>query len=187
MSANPADKNSPVQPSTLPQVDRVEAILSEYEALRNEVLKRLEFRYQIINLTLVVAGTFLSVGVQPNISPAVLLVYPILAMFLITGWIYNLVQLRKLGNYIRDNIEAKLVVTGWESYLTGRRRQADSFQPLDYLGTISTGGLFLSTQILSVVLAFLKSLSTATDYVLLLCSLIAIFITLFLLKKSTQI
>lgn len=63
--------------------------LTEYKALRDEIVKRIEFRYQIINLILIVAGTFLTVGVQASIPASVLLVYPILALFLISGWAHN--------------------------------------------------------------------------------------------------
>ena len=57
-------------------------LVEQYISLRNEIEKRIEIRQQILALTLLVAGTFLTVGVQPNVPEVVLLFYPIIAMFL---------------------------------------------------------------------------------------------------------
>ena len=43
--------------------------LAEYSALREEVLKRIELQNQILNLTLIIAGTAASVGYQFNSGP----------------------------------------------------------------------------------------------------------------------
>lgn len=67
------------------KTEDITLVATKYKALRDEIVKRLEFRYQIINLTLVVAGTFLTIGVQANMPASVLLVYPLLASFLIAA------------------------------------------------------------------------------------------------------
>ena len=59
-------------------------VAAEYKALRDEILKRVEFRYQLLNITLISAGTLLGAGLNANSAP-VLLVYPILAAFLAGG------------------------------------------------------------------------------------------------------
>src|SRR5689334_19293985 len=63
--------------------------VTEYNALRSTVIKRLEFRYQILNLILIVAGTFLTIGLQKDNPSSILLVYPILALFLTAIWTHN--------------------------------------------------------------------------------------------------
>jgi hypothetical protein len=158
-------------------------ILEEYQALRNEVLKRIEFRYQLINLIIVVSGTFFSVGIQSNVSNSILLVYPILALFLISGWVYNGLILRQIGNYIRENIETNITELRWESYLKEQRGKFKSHSPFGMLGTLSTSGIVLTTQVLAVGIALLKFKPMPTDIALLACSLVAIILTLIIILQ----
>lgn len=69
------EMNSSLPPS---DIDSTTFALNEFNALNNEIVKRLEIQYQFIALTLIVAGTFLSLGSQANTTPVVLLVYPII-------------------------------------------------------------------------------------------------------------
>jgi hypothetical protein len=162
-------------------------ILEEYQALRNEILKRLEFRYQLINIIVVVSGTFLSVGIQPNVPTSVLLVYPILALFLISGWVYNGVILTQIGKYIRENIEINIVEFKWESYLKERKTKLNFSNPFGFLGILSTSGLALTTQFLAVGIALLKFKFIPTDIVLLICSFVAIILTLIIILRYNSL
>ena len=101
MNSNISAEKSPGQSGELGQVEDTTGMVTEYQALRSEILKRIEFRYQLINLILIVAGTFLTVGLQPNISASMLLVYPILALFLVAGWVHNGVATLRIARYIR--------------------------------------------------------------------------------------
>src|SRR6266567_1010077 len=91
----------------VPEVHSVRALLlvEQYVSLRNEIEKRIEIRQQILALTLLVAGTFLTVGVQPSVSPVVLLFYPIIAMFLGAIWEHNDLRVGQLNFYIRTEVE----------------------------------------------------------------------------------
>src|SRR5512135_1535776 len=93
-------------------------VAAEYKALRDEILNRIEFRYQLLNLTLISAGTLLAAGVHADVSAAVLLVYPILAAFLAAGWVHNGNAIVPLARYIRDELEGDHTGLGWERYLT---------------------------------------------------------------------
>lgn len=159
-------------------------ILTEYKALRDEIVKRVEFRYQIINLILIVAGTFLTVGVQSNIPASVLLVYPILALFLLASWAHNGVAALRIGKYVREYIEKKVAGLNWE---TNMKEQFPQYQPFGLLGFLSTTGLVLTTQTLALVLALLKSKFTTIDIVLAVCGALSIFLTLILLRQITQL
>ena len=57
-------------PIEIPEASSIRALLlvEQYTSLRSEIEKRIEIRQQILALTLLVAGTFLTVGVQPNVS-----------------------------------------------------------------------------------------------------------------------
>ena len=175
-----------VQSSSMVTTSSIENanILAEYQTLREDILKRMEFRYQLINLLLVVAGAFFTLGLQPNISSSVLLIYPILALFLTAGWAHNGVVMVKIGNYLREELEVKTVGLKWHTRIATSYPQFSGFS---FLGTISTSGLVLTTQVLALVLALIRFSATLVETVLLVCSLIAIGATLVLLRQSTQL
>lgn len=122
--------------------------ISEFAALNSEIVKRLEIQYQFMALTLIVAGTFLSLGAQTNNNPVVLLVYPIIALFLAIGWQQNAIVIRQLGLYIRDRSESRVAGGGWESY-----RKSMSLIHQRNLTTLFTRGTFVGTQLIAIVTA----------------------------------
>ena len=159
-------------------------ILAEYQTLRDDILKRIEFRYQLINLLLVVAGAFFTLGLQPNIPSSVLLIYPILALFLTAGWAHNGVVMVKIGDYLREELEVKTVGLKWHTRIATSYPQFSGFS---FLGTISTSGLVLTTQVLALVLALIRFGATLIETVLLVCSLVAVVATMVLLRQSAQL
>ena len=159
------------------KIDNATFAISEYTALRSEILKRIEIQHQLITLTLVVAGTFLSLGSQTNADPVVLLVYPIIAMFLAIGWEQNMLHIRQLGIYIRDRIESRISGGGWENHRTEFSTQYKSYT------TLFTRGTFVGTQLIAVGLALSKSTYTSLQIGLLLIDAIAIIVTLLIIKR----
>ncbi len=157
-------------------------VAAEYRALRDELLNRLNFRYQLLNLTLIIAGTLLAAGVHADVSAAVLLVYPLLAAFLAAGWVHNGNTIVPLTRYIRDELEVKYSGLGWESYLY---THADHRFLYEGLGLIYAAGIFLSTSIVSLVLGLLKTTGNPTDIVLTVLDGIAIVfvVVIFLLSQ----
>jgi hypothetical protein len=176
-----SQQRSPTQLNT----EDITLVVSEYKALRDEIMKRLEFRYQTVTLILIVSGTFLSVGVQTAVPASVLLVYPLLALFLIAAWAHNGVATLRIARYIREHIELKTHGLRWETYL---KEEAPHLpQPYGFLGTVSTTGLVLGTQLLAVVLALFKGNFTILDTVLLVCSLASFILALFLSWYMTRL
>jgi len=163
-------------------------MLAEYQALREDILQRIQFRYQLINLLLVVAGTFLSIGSgvgQLNVAAApILLIYPILALFLAASWAHNGLVIVIIGQYIKDEIEPKMIGLNWQ---TNTWKSFPKFSSFSMLGLISTSGLILTTQVLAIFLALLKFTSTSVEIALLIFSSIAIIITAFLLYKAKDL
>ncbi|HVG00546.1 MAG TPA: hypothetical protein VND68_11960 [Chloroflexia bacterium] len=148
----------------------------EYKALRDEIIKRIEFIYQTVTIILIVAGTFLSVGTQPTIPSVVLLIYPVLAFLILVNWAYQIDLILQTGRYIRENIERVIPGLGWETYqYTVKKTAAGS-----PLGSIPTGMLVLATQCLATILALLKLSTTPIEVVMLAISLISIGATVVL-------
>ncbi len=159
-------------------------VAAEYKALRDEILKRIEFRYQLLNITLISAGTLLAAGVHADVSAAVLLVYPILAAFLAAGWVHNGDAIVPLARYIREELENKHGRLGWESYL---KTHPDRRFLYEDLGLIYAAGIFLSTQLIALILGALKATATATDLILLAADLIAILSTVVILLLGRRV
>jgi hypothetical protein len=90
--------------------------LAEYSTLREEILKRIELQNQILNLTLIIAGTMISVGFQLTNGPIILLIYPPIALVLSAGWEQNNLRIRQIGIYIRERVERRFAIGGWEQY-----------------------------------------------------------------------
>lgn len=171
-----SDKPAPNKhdPHDVPADQLHPLIAAEYKALRDELLKRIEFRYQIINLTLVSAGTLLAAGTRDGVSASVLLVYPLVAAFLASGWTHNGDAIIPIARYIREELEVKIVGSGWESYLS---RHPDRRFLYEDLGVIYAAGIFLSTQLIALTLGALKATASAPDVVLLIGDFLAVGFT----------
>ena len=153
---------------------REQLLVEEYIALRSEIEKRVEIRQQILALTLLVAGTFLTVGVQSNVSKVVLLFYPIIAMFLGAIWEHNDLRVGQLNFYIRTEVEKLFgdTVPGWETFRLRtfrahrekrcKRTGSSTTAPLHPLTSqfglvaFATRGMFLATQAMAIIVAALR-------------------------------
>src|SRR5947209_11677955 len=102
------------EPIEVPEAQSIRALLliEQYASLRSEIEKRIDIRQQILALTLLVAGTFLTVGVQPNVPEVVLLFYPLIAMFLGAIWEHNDLRVGQINFYIRTEVEKHLGALG---------------------------------------------------------------------------
>ena len=127
----------------------------EYVALREEIVKRIEIRFQSVSLTLLVAGTFLTIGLQPDAPPTTLLVYPLVATFLVALWAANDLRIAQIGDYIREKIEPATGAGGWQTYLHTVRSTA-TYGTMGRLSVFSARGVFVITEIAAVALAFLR-------------------------------
>jgi len=137
---------------SLQNIDDKDFAIAEYSALRDEILKRIELQNQVLNLTLILAGTVVSVGFQLNNGPIMLLIYPPIALVLSSGWEQNNLRIRQIGIYIREIIEGRSSGGGWEQYRIRTEVPAS--------GTARFArSAFIITQIVTVALSWLQLLS----------------------------
>lgn len=158
---------------------------AQYTALRDEILERIRIKVQVLSLTLLVAGTFLTLGVQPSIPVLVLLVYPILALFLAARYSQNDLRIYQLSLFIRTELERDLE-PGWEKYRQARRFK-NSWGPLGVLDLFSTCGLFLCTQALAIGITIARLIFPAAGPVvfsLLVVDVLVVVLTFFLLLPA---
>lgn len=158
--------------------EEFELVKIEYATLRDEILKRIEIRHQIVSLHLVVAGSFLTIGAQPDMPAVVLLVYPVLTMFIAASWARNDSRIKYIGVYIRDYIEILTQYVLWETHRLEEVAKP-GFLKLSRLRIFSTMGLFLITQILALGLAFGKLVYSPEEIILLVLDMIALGVTAF--------
>src|ERR1051326_5139657 len=97
-------------PIEMPEARSIRALLliEQYTSLRSEIEKRIDIRQQILALTLLVAGTFLTVGVQPAVPEVVLLFYPLIALFPGAIWEHNDLRVGQINFYLRTEVEKHL-------------------------------------------------------------------------------
>jgi hypothetical protein len=127
---------------------------TEYKALRDEMLRRLDYRTGRLQLTVAAATVFLNVGLLEQAPSAVLLLYPIVALLLASGYVYNGLAIVDLSRYIREEIEKRTEGLRRETSLKGHGATGASF---GWLESVSGGGLFLVTQILAFGLGVRRS------------------------------
>ena len=129
--------------------------LAEYQSLREEILKRIEIRQQVLTFTLVVAGAILSYGTAKPDDGVILLLYPLLALFLAIAWMQSDVRAGEIGNYIKDQIETKLDGIRWETYI--RQKKIDEKKSiLKKANAISASGVFVTTSLVAMLIGISK-------------------------------
>ena len=153
-------------------------LLAEYSALRDEILKRSEIQHQLVSLSLIATGTFLTIG-----STTATLAYPILATFLAAAWAQNDFRIRQMGMYIKKRIEEKLLGSnlGWEHV----HASSPSIANLGSLSLFASRGIFVGTQILTVLISLLKTSFPTENIVLLVLDGLAITFSLLILRRHT--
>jgi hypothetical protein len=148
--------------------------LEQYASLRQEVEKRLELRQQLLALTLIIAGTFLSLGVSSIMPNIVVLFYPLIAMFLAAMWEHNDLRIGQINFYIRTELEPHLgtLGPGWETFRRDKyvRRSSGAgngkvhpLAPARGLIAIGTRGMFLTTQLLALGIGVVQILLVITQ------------------------
>src|SRR4051812_7608374 len=86
--------------------DHVRAFLQlEYTTLRGELIKRVESRQRLLEITLVSAAAVLTINLTGPEWSRVLLAFPILVMFLAFGWLHHDLRLQRLATYVKTQIE----------------------------------------------------------------------------------
>lgn len=163
----------------LPNDVKNQFVIAEYNALRAEIIKRSEIRYQIISLTLIIAGTILTIGLPSTAPSYVLFVFPIIGCFLTGIWAHNVAVPRRISTYIKENIERQFKETGWETVI-----QEDWYSFSMLTSIISSSGIFLGLEFITLILGLLKSTFTPTDIVLIVFDCIAFLLTLLVVRSA---
>jgi hypothetical protein len=138
----------------------LQVVLHEYDALRAEILKRIEIMYQISTLALIAPATLFAFGLGTQ-NASVILVYPVLALFLSLLWGNYDRNCRRLGFYIKTHIESHFPedTLCWEHYMHTNRSKRLLF---DWGNLGATLGIFAGSEILALVVGIPVALKYGT-------------------------
>lgn len=152
--------------------ENVTLIVTEYNALRAESLKRIEIRHQLTSLALIAPGTILAVGFQAK-NAFLMLSYPILACFLWGVWVANARRIHEISQYLRK-LEVKVGKNniGWEHF---HSRSEMSFR---FIGYIGSAAIFIFTELLTLIAGITIARFDITEKILLIFSILSIAITI---------
>jgi hypothetical protein len=176
MSQTPDTPSDTGQQSTVKYVRSDDFLLKEYGALRDEILKQTEIEFQLTAFTLIVASTFLTLGLQQQEPVAVplLLLYPVISVFFAIQWISRVRIEYAIARYVMETFEAflpsrtpplgwerwsraVLVRTGWGPFKGREARNEGSKRSIFRLTLYGARGLFFSTGSLAVLLAIYRT------------------------------
>jgi hypothetical protein len=127
----------------------LQVVLHEYDALRAEILKRIEIMYQISALALLAPATLFAFGLGTQ-NASVILIYPLLALFLSILWANYDRRCRQIGFYIKTQIETRFEegIMCWEHYMDTNRSKHLLF---DWGNLWATFGILIGSEILALV------------------------------------
>ncbi len=166
--------------------------LQECTSLHDEINARLAQRGNLFTFTIISAGSLLSLGASANAEIA--LFYPVLSLFLAAAWSNEDRKIGSLSTYLHER-EQFYGLSGWETYHRVSKKKASffliSWQPFNTL-SFATRGVFLSTQILAILVGFAQVLTKGTlasTWPLLALAILATIITGFVIqhRRSRQV
>src|SRR5262245_45055992 len=132
----------------------------EYNAAKQEVLKRIDVRYQIISITITIAGAFYGFGWSSG--SIIILIFPVIGFCLALGWMQNELRIKHLNDYIYNDLSRTLPGLGWNAYINDKAPKLNMwFSPL-----LSPGSVFILIQAIAVLLGLLRGLNSFAEYVM---------------------
>lgn len=162
-----------------------EFFLQECASLHDEINTRLAQRGNLFTFTIITAGSLLSLGASANAEIA--LFYPVLSLFLAAAWSNEDRKIGSLSAYLHER-EQFYGIAGWETYHRVTRKKPGLFpvnwQPFHTL-SFATRGVFLSTQVLAILVGFTQVLTKGTlasIWPLLSLAILATIITAFVIQ-----
>ena len=156
----------------------------EYKALRDEILKRIEMRQQIISVTLTLAGIFLGVGLTRATVP---LIYPPLAAFLALSWSQNDFRIRATAKYIREELEASVSGLGYETYVQRARESKKEGLGAWRFIVLAHGGIFLITQLMAIGIELVRLPFNPLQWALLGVDIVSVGLVAWLMKSKVRV
>ncbi len=156
---------------------------AEYEALRQEILTRNEFRQRTVELTLLSSGAIFAAGLKIEDLGPLLLLYPVAVFFLAASWAHNGIGVLLAGSHIRAQFEGGSGQSGWESAW----RNHPLARPFSILAVLSSSGVFVTVQLLTWGLGLTQFQHRPQDWMLAAAGGAAIIATFALMRYYARL
>lgn len=145
----------------------------EYNALREEILKRIELSIQLIGANFTIVAAFLAFGVNNN---PVVLCLPITSMLIAMVYINNSYYIQTISRFISDKYQVENEEIDWESYVNEQKRNAvRSIHRLSVL--IGAPAIFIISSIVALTVGMINYGHTMLEKVLMVLGFIAVLVT----------
>ncbi len=158
----------------------------EYDALRQEIIKRIDIHFMIFNINLTISGVLLGIGISNNSLIAMIL--PPLTLFLVVSMKNNTFSYLKVGEYLRNNYVLENNVMNWEQY-NDKFESSKTVKIKRYLFGIGSLGIFITAPLIATAIGLIKYKATLLEKFLItfdILSIIAI-ILIFIFFSSRRI
>jgi len=126
----------------------------EFKELRNEILKRIELRQQVLVITLTIAGVIFGLGVKDNAAGYdnhIALIYPPISLLMAMIWIIDDYNIQKAALYIHYRIERRLPALMWEKY-TEHVTYGSKDKYIRFGTSFAYCGIFIATQFIALLI-----------------------------------
>jgi hypothetical protein len=133
-----------------------EFALAQFQSLRAEILQLINMQSQLIGVNVVALGALLSIAVQGEKAP-IILIYPLISLFLGMSWLNHAHSICRTSEFVASKIEPHYFSedAGWETYL--RQLPPNRFGKLGYWGVRS---IFPGGSVLAIVAALLVGINS---------------------------
>ncbi|HOO53787.1 MAG TPA: hypothetical protein PLX30_06060 [Methanothrix sp.] len=121
----------------------------EYSFLREQFLKRVGMRHQVVELTLTIAAAFLGLALTKEVPTSVAFVFPPIAVFLTLEWTYIDTRQLQTIKYLME-LEKRIpeLKLGWEEFKEGE----GGFR----YAALSHSSIFLFTQLMAIFIGCIE-------------------------------
>lgn len=172
------------EPNNTLSNSQLDGLLAEYNALRSEILKRIELRNSIQFGTLTFAGVLLGFGLT---TPTLALIYVIISMFLAAAWVQSDVIISNIGHYILEKLETPQTGLRWETQRQKERAASAKKRVFQPSAVFSTGGVFLVTQAVAILIALSNlEIFTLLEWVLSAVAVTCFFLTFYFFQFASR-
>lgn len=157
----------------------------EFNSLREELIKRIEMRQNVVALVVTSAGVLLGFSIK---TPPLAFLFPPLSLFLCLMWAQNDVRALQITDYLQtlENEHTKL---GWTTFYRRVQGQGSLISGLPF-SVFAPGGIFILTSLLAFGIGCSEWPSSTLYVSLLMCDILSIilmgFLVLFVMKSRIK-
>lgn len=144
---------------------------SEYGALREELLKRIELRQTLVSIVVTSAGVLLGFSIK---TAELAYLFPPLSLFLCLMWAQNDIRALQITDYLHT-LENDRTRLGWTTFYKSKQGKGSILTGVPF-SVMAPGGIFILTALMALGIAISKWPSSNLYIWLLVSDIISILL-----------